>query len=224
MGLVALTTETAIAPVRTSSGPQPVAPVRTRRSWIWLAGAAALILVGGLLNVFLFASAGHPDEVFAVSHSIPRGTTLTAGDLTSLALASGQSSPAISTTSPSEVIGKVTTVDLPKGSLITPSTIAAEQQIPDGRALVGLSLKPSQLPAEPLAAGSHIEIVPIATVAGGDTSVNTSTVSGVVSDTIVDQQSDTTIVDVYVSQTVAADLTSRAAAGSVAIYLTGADG
>jgi hypothetical protein len=224
---VAAATAATVTPARVSVSAEQIAPVRTRRSWIWLAGAAALIVVGGLLNVFLFTSVGHPDEVFAVSHSIPRGTTLTAGDLTSVALASGQSSPAISTSSPSEVIGNVTTVDLLKGSLITPAAVAATQQVPAGRALVGLSLKASQLPAEPLAAGDRVEIVPVATDATDSTGgamVTTSTVSGVVSDSTVDQQSGTTIVDVYVSQTVAADLTSRAAAGSVAIYLTGADG
>ena len=218
------TTVTAVRPARLSAEAGVVRPVRTRRSWIWVAGAAALILAGGLLSVFLYTSLGHPDEVFAVTRSIPRGTTITADDLTSLALASGQRSPAISTSSPSEVIGKVTTVDLPKGSLITPASIAATQQVPAGRALVGLSLKPSRLPAEPLVAGSHLEIVPIASDTIGDASVPTSTISGVVSDTSVDQQAGTTIVDVYVSETVAADLTSRAAAGSVAIYLTSTDG
>jgi hypothetical protein len=174
--------------------------------------------------VFLYTSLGHPEEVFAVARSIPRGTTITADDLTSLALASGQRSPAISTSTPSEVIGKVTTVDLPKGSIVTPAAIAATQQIPAGRALVGLSLKSSQLPAEPLVAGNRVEIVPIASDTTGDASVTTSTISGVVSDISIDQQSDTTIVDVYVSETVAADLTSRAAAGTVAIYLTSTNG
>ena len=224
MRSVATTPTTLPGRTRPSVDSRTVAPVRTRRSWVWIAGAAALILVGSLLNVFLFTSVGHPDDVFAVSHTIPRGTTLTAGDLTSIALVSGQSSPAISTSSPSEVIGKVTTVDLPKGSLITPASIAATQQIPTGRALVGLSLKSSQLPAEPLVAGNHIEIVPIATDTAGEVSVDTTTIPGVVSDISVDQQSDTTIVDVYVSQTVAADLTSRAAAGGVAIYLTSTNG
>ncbi|MFM9920908.1 SAF domain-containing protein [Lacisediminihabitans sp. H27-G8] len=189
-----------------------------------MAGATALILVGGLLSVFLYTSLGHPDEVFAVSHTIPRGTTITADDLTSLALASGQRSPAISTSTPSEVIGKVTTVDLPKGSLVTPAAIAATEQIPMGRALVGLSLKPSQLPAERLVAGNRVEIVPIASNTIGDASVTTSTIPGVVFETSINQQSGTTIVDVYVSETVAADLTGRAAAGTVAIYLTGANG
>ena len=224
MGSVATVMATPFSRARTAVNADLVAPVRARRSWVWVAGAAALILVGGLLNIFLFTSVGHPDEVFAVSRNIPRGTTLTSGDLTSLALASGQSSPAISTASASEVIGKVATVDLPKGSLVTPAAIAATEQVPAGRALVGLSLKPSQLPAEPLVAGNHVDIVPIATATAGGASVTTSTISGVVSDTTVNQQSGTTIVDVYVSQTVAADLTSRAAAGFVAIYLTGAGG
>lgn len=224
MGSVATAIATPVIPARTSTSAVQIAPVRSRRSRIWVAGAAALILVGGLLNVFLFTSAGRPTEVFVVTHNIPRGSTLTTGDLASLALASGQSSPAISTTLPSEVLGKVTTVDLPKGSLITPAAIAPTQRIPNGKALVGLSLKPAQLPAQALVAGYHVEIVPIATVATVDTSVTTSTIPGTVSDIVVDQQSGTTVVDVYVSQTVAADLTSRAAAGTVAIYLTPTNG
>jgi hypothetical protein len=224
---VATATATPVIPVttaRTSATAEQITPVRTRRSRIWVAGAVALILVGGLLNVFLFTSAGHPDEVFVVTHNIPRGTTLTTRDLASVALASGQSSPAISTASPSKVLGKVTTVDLPKGSLITPASIAATQPIPTGRALVGLSLKPAQRPAQPLVAGDHVEIVPITANTNGDVSVTTFTIPGTVSDTVVDQQSGTTIVDVYVSQTVAADLTSRAAAGAVAIYLAPTNG
>jgi flagella basal body P-ring formation protein FlgA len=224
MGPVATATATPVAPARTSTSAVQIAPVRSRRSRIWVAGAAALILVGGLLNVFLFTSAGHPTEVFVVTHNIPRGTALTTGDLASLALTSGQSSPAISTALPSEVLGKVTTVDLPKGSLITPATIATTQPIPTGRALVGLSLKPAQLPAQSLVAGDHVEIVPIAAVATIDATVTTSTIPGIVSDTVVDQRTGATVVDVYVSQTVAADLTSRAAAGTVAIYLTPTNG
>lgn len=224
MGPVATAMATPVTPARVPATAESITPVRTRRSRIWVAGAAALILVGGLLNVFLFTSAGHPDEVFVVTHNIPRGTTLSTGDLASVALASGQSSPAISTSSPSKVLGKVTTVDLPKGSLITPASIAATQPIPAGRALVGLSLKPAQRPAQSLVAGDHVEIVPVTANTNGDVSVTTSTIPGTVSDTVVDQQSGTTIVDVYVSQTVAADLTSRAAAGAVAIYLTPTNG
>ena len=224
MGPVATATATPVTPARASTSTVQIVPVRTRRSRIWVAGAAALILAGGLLNLFLFTSAGHPNEVFVVTHNIPRGTTLTTGDLASLALASGQSSPAISTALPSEVLGKVTTVDLPKGSLITPAAIAATQPIPRGLALVGLSLKPAQRPAQSLVAGDHVEIVPVTATTNGDVSVTTSTIPGTIADIVVDQQSGTTVVDVYVSQTVAADLTSRAAAGAVAIYLASTNG
>ncbi len=219
-----MATATAVTPARTSTSAVSIAPVRIRRSRIWVAGAAALILAGGLLNVFLFTSVGHPTAVFVVTHNIPRGTTLTTGDLASLDLASGQSTPAISASSPAEVLGKVTTVDLPKGSLITPAAIAATQLIPTGRALVGLSLKPAQRPAQSLVAGDHVEIVPVTATINGDVSVTTSTIPGTVSDIVVDQQSGTVVVDVYVSQTVAADLTSRAAAGAVAIYLAPTNG
>ena len=72
---MATATAPPVTPARIPAIAEPITPVRTRRSRIWVAGAAALILVGGLLNVFLFTSAGHPDEVFVVTHNIPRGIT-----------------------------------------------------------------------------------------------------------------------------------------------------
>jgi hypothetical protein len=213
-----------VAAVTAITAARRITPVRTRRSWIWIAGSAALILGGSLVNVVLFTSSVHPHDVFIVTHNIPRGSTLAAQDLTTLSLAGDQASVGIASTAPADVIGKVATVDLPKGSLITPASLAATQQVPTGQALVGISLKPAQLPAQPLTAGDHVEIVPIAATNTPSLPVTTSTISGIVSDTADNQQSGTTIVDVYVSETVAADLTSRAAAGTVALYLTAAGG
>lgn len=201
-----------------------ITPVRTRRSWTWIAGATALILVGGIVNVFIFSSSSHPNQVFAVAQNISRGATITKDDLTTIDLASGQITAAISATDSSDVIGKIATVDLPKGSLVIPAAISTTQSVPEGMALVGLSLKPAQLPAQQLAAGDQVQIVPVATDMTGQVSVNTTTVTGTVADTSTSQSTGTTIVDVYVSETVAADLTSRAAAGAVAIYLTPTNG
>ena len=38
-------------PVRSDGA---IAPVRTRRSWVYAAGAAALIIVGGVASVFIY--------------------------------------------------------------------------------------------------------------------------------------------------------------------------
>jgi hypothetical protein len=178
-----------------------------------------LIVAGGVGSAFIYTMASHTEQVLVVSHDLQRGEVIAATDLGSIGVGQGQANQGVSVKDSAEVVGKVAAVDLPKGSLITGRSFADSLAVPDGQALVGLSLKPSQLPAQPLVAGDQVVIVPVA-AAGVPLSAPADSVNGVVSDTADDTPSGTTIVDVYVSQTVAADLTSRAAAGAVAIYLT----
>lgn len=215
--------ETASAPAREEfriDHPATVRPVRARRSRLYLAGAIALIIAGGVGSGFLYVTASHTGQILVVSQDLHRGDVIAATDLTSISIGQGQATRGIPAGDSAQVIGKVATVDLPIGSLVTGRSIADSLTIPDGQALVGLSLKPAQLPAQPLVAGDRVTIVPVATN-GVPAPTSLRTESGVVSDTVRDTASGTTIVDVYVSQTIAADLTTRAAEGAVAIYLMG---
>jgi hypothetical protein len=197
---------------------ESVNPVRTKRSWVWKAGAIAIIIAGALGTAFLYSSSSNSAQVFVVGRDVSRGDTIEQQDLSTLDIAEGQSTAGIPLSDASNVIGKVATVDLPKGSLVTPSSVAAALSIPEGQALVGLSLTPAQLPAQSLVAGDRVAIVLIATDAAAAS--DSPAITGIVSNTTRDEASGTVIVDVYVSATVAADLTSRASAGAVAIYLT----
>lgn len=199
---------------------ETISPVRSKRSWVWAAGAIALIIAGGLGSVVIFSANSHTQEVFVVNGEIHRGDVIGKTDLGTLDIAEGQKTQGIPVSQASDVIGEVATVDLPKGSLVTSSAIASGLSVPEGKALVGLSLKPAQLPAQQLVAGDEVQIVAVAANATGQgNSDSSSAISGTVSDTATDQSSGTTVVDVYVNATVAADLTSRAAAGAVAIYV-----
>ena len=216
MAIAAATAAPAEEPARNADS--SIAPVRTRRSWVWKAGAVAIIVAGALAGVFIYSSSSNTEQVFVVSRDLARGDVISQTDLSTLDIAEGQSTQGIAVANSSDVIGQVATVDLPKGSMVTKSALASALSVPEGKALVGLSLKPAQLPAQALVAGDRVAIVPVATdaAAAGDSAA----VTGVVSDTTHDDAAGTTIVDVYVSETTAADLTSRASAGAVAIYLT----
>jgi len=208
---------------------QQVAPVRTHRSVGWLFGGIALVVVGALVGAFLFTANSHTEKVWVVTKPIARGTTITPQDLGTISIAEGQSTAAIPFSETNSPAGKVATVDLPKGSMLTGQSVASQLAVPNGQALVGLALKPSQLPAQPLAAGDKIEIVQVNTTQGTGTTASTGpaqTISGVVSDTEPPAQgsSGTWVVDVLVSQTVAAQVTSLAASGQVAIYLISSEG
>ena len=204
-----------------------ITPVRTRRSGIWLAAAIVLILIGAIGGAFLYTTASNTQQVFVSAHTIERGDTIERDDLTTIALAAGQTTAAIPVARADEVLGKIAANDIAAGGMITDSDLTTSLPVPSGQALVGLELKSSQLPAQTLVAGDEVVIVPVATQAatGGITTVDPSTtVQGTVSQVRASTSTTgTVIVDVYVEARSAANVASQAAAGAVAIYLAPGD-
>lgn len=208
-----------------SNRPAPVAPVRTRRSWGYGAGAIAAIIVGGLIGAFVYTGTQHSDEVWVVNKAVVRGDAITAQDLAVIDVAHGQRTAGFTgVAAKDQIIGKVATVDLPKGSLVTHDSIATKAPVPDGDALVGVALKTTQLPAAPLHAGDKVVIAPIAQQAGTlGAGKKVDDISAVVaSDPKPDTASGSVVVDVYVSASSASDVAGRAAAGEVTVYLDAA--
>lgn len=212
-----------------AAAPQPqqtaVAPVRTRRPWGWTAGAIALILTGGVATAIVVTTSSRTEAVFVLAGAVDRGAAIAAADLTTLNVSEGQTGEGFTTDRLEEIVGQVAAVDLPAGSLVTPGALADSLGIERGQALVGLSLTSAQLPAQRPVAGQEIRIVPIASGTGlpGDGG-EVASVPGTVSSVAVDEATGNVVVDVYVSETRAADLASRAAAGSVAVYLAPTEG
>lgn len=228
-----MATDTATPPTRktrsrkTPPPPAPAAaqtelvdPVRTKRGWGYGFAAIAAIIVGGLLTMFVYIGLQHSDEVFVVNSTIDRGQTISATDLSVIQVAPNQRVAGF--TQSADIVGKVATVDLPKGSLVTPASIATALPIPSGKSLVGIALKRSQLPSTPLHAGDKVTIVPIAQQQGavGSGASTPSNVQAIVATTDqVDQSSGLVVVNVYVSQSAAGDVAGRAAAGQVTLYV-----
>lgn len=206
-----------------AGGQAAITPVRTRRSGIWLAAAIVLILIGAIGGAFLYTTASNTQQVFVSAHTIERGDIIERDDLTTIALAAGQTTAAIPVARADDVLGKIAANDIAAGGMITDSDLTTSLPVPSGQALVGLELKSSQLPAQTLVAGDEVVIVPVATQAatGGITTVDPSTtVQGTVSQVRASTSTTgTVIVDVYVDARSAANVASQAAAGAVAIYL-----
>lgn len=218
------TSATAMRAPGSATRADSITPVRVKRPWTWKAGAIALIVAGALGGVFIYSSNSNSEQVFVSSRDIARGQIISQTDLGTLDISQGQNTRGIPVADAADVIGQTATVDLPAGSLVTSSSLAPALSVPDGKALVGLTLKRTQLPAQALVAGDHVAIVPVAAdataAATGAVTSGSSAVAGDVSATARDEAADTITVDVYVPATAAADLTSRAASGAVAIYLT----
>lgn len=188
-----------------------------------VAAGAALVVVAGLASYVGFTNLGNTVEVLVTSAAVSRGEVVEAADLTTLQLSGGQTSPAITVDRTAEVVGQVATVDLPAGSLVTTETIAATVPVEAGSSVVGLSLTPAQLPSTPLTPGDRIRIVSTPVAQGEPPAEPPLTIEAVVFTTRQDDRTGTTIVDVVVPETIAADVAARAATGRVSIVLDSLD-
>lgn len=197
-----------------------VAPVRTRRSGVWLAAAIAIILLGALGGAVLYANASNSTQVFVASSDIARGATIEKGDLTTISIANGQTTTAVPVADVDKLLGSIATVDIPAGGFITKTSVSPALEIPKGKALVGLTLKPSQMPAQQLRAGDNVVIVPIPAQGTAITDdVVADTITATISQVRPVPNTADTVVDVYVSSGSAAAVAAQAAAGTLAIYL-----
>lgn len=203
-----------------------VAAVRKRMPASWAAAGVVLVVLGVVVGVFAFSSASRATQVFVAADAISRGSVIQEDDLTTLSIAADQSTTAFTTTDKDQVVGTIAAVDIPADGLITRTSVTDALTVPDGRALVGLTLTTAQLPAQRLTAGDTVYLVPIP--AQGATAPTTATAADTIAATVsqVTSIANTTdvVVDIYVSAQAAPQVTAQAAAGTLAIYLVpGAD-
>jgi hypothetical protein len=131
---------------------------RRRRPGL-IALSAALIAVGGLSGAVLYTSSGERTSVVMVARDVPIGAQITAADLTEASLALDPAVKTVKASGEKKLIGQRAAVDLKAGSLLAPSQVTRSTLVGPDEQLVGVSLKPSQLPASPLSAGEKVLIV-----------------------------------------------------------------
>ncbi len=109
--------------------------------------SALLVFVSIAAFTTVYASANHQQTVLIVTRTIEQGQPIVAQDL-------GQTSAAISggvvpipVSDASELSGRRAAVTIPSGSLLTVGDTTSGQPIPSGFAVVGMALKPGQLPS-----------------------------------------------------------------------------
>ncbi|MCA0296521.1 MAG: SAF domain-containing protein [Actinobacteria bacterium] len=220
---------TAPTPTRTGQPPlqQPAAPdaqilppSRHKRRPIWLAAAVLLVALGSLGVWFVVSNLRDTVAVVALRNDVPRGTAITAQDLTTVDI---NPEPALRTVPASQlaqVVGKQAAVDLPAGTLLSPAGIADTITPPAGQSVVGLALDPGQMPAIELKVGDKVRI--ISTPKDQDDPPTTApvvTVSAeVVSSTPLADTSKTRV-DVLVSEQDAAKVAAISATNRVALIL-----
>jgi hypothetical protein len=122
---------------------------------------ASLVVVFASTAAFaeIYSSTNHQVSVLVVTRTIEQGQVLSGSDL-------GQASAAISggvipipVSDAPELSGKRAAVTVPAGSLLTMGDLTDSQPIASGDAVVGMALKAGQLPASGVEPGDEVMIV-----------------------------------------------------------------
>lgn len=139
------------APLRLATG-------RRRRPGL-LAGSAVLLTACSAVFAGAYLKAGHEVAVLAVVQAVPQGGTIGAGDLRVVKIATAAPLRPMAAGDAAQVVGRHASVALVPGSLLTAADVSDVPAIPVGDAVVGVSVKASQLPAEGVTPGEVVDVV-----------------------------------------------------------------
>ncbi|MFF7995109.1 SAF domain-containing protein [Kitasatospora xanthocidica] len=227
MSTTATRPEGASAPQAGPTAVVPAAPPRAltarRRRPALIGLSVALVAAGGLLGAFAVLTTGQHTAVLALAHPVAEGEVITGADLTeaSITLDPAVLKP-IEATDRSAVVGKRAANNLHAGALVTKDDVMDAPLVAAGQQLVGVLLKPGQLPATPLAPGMQVLIVTTPPQDGSTTAPAGAPPimpAKIVKVGAPDPTGNVTV-DVAVSATDGPQLASRAATGRVAVIVT----
>ncbi|MFB7301433.1 SAF domain-containing protein, partial [Streptomyces rubiginosohelvolus] len=131
---------------------------RRRRPGL-IALSVALIAAGGLSGAVLYAASGQRSAVVVVSRDVPVGSLIAKEDLAQASIALDPAVKSVKASRTDSLIGQRAAVDLRAGNLLSPAQVTKETLVGPGDQVVGVSVKPSQLPATKLAPGQRVLIV-----------------------------------------------------------------
>lgn len=126
-----------------------------------LLALSSILLVAVCVAVFasLYLHAGKQISVLAIAHPVEQGQALTAGDLGIVRISVSPGVAAVPASAANTVVGRRVAVPLEPGTLLVPADLSSSPSVPSGEAVVGVALKPSQLPAAGVAPGETVDIV-----------------------------------------------------------------
>ena len=194
------------------------APPKLRRRPVGMLVSVATIVLGSVLGLWLWSTAGTTTEVLAVRTLVHRGEVIDRDDLMVVRVGVDPAVKTVPAAQLDTIAGRRAALDLAPGGLLGPAELAATVLPGRGTSVVGIGLASGMLPAEPLAPGDGVRIVQTPGQQG-DVAGTPVTIPAQVVGVHADQAGDKTIVDVLVPADAAADLAARAATGKVALVL-----
>jgi hypothetical protein len=186
-----------------------------------------LVVVGAVVAYLLVVTTGVTHPYLAVSRTVPYGAVIGPNDLSVVNINAATGLDPIPASQRDEVIGKHAATDLLPGTLLTRAHLTDRAIPAPGEHLVGIELKPAQVPARTLKPGDAVllVIVPAANLAGvPDPNVSAPTRPESIRATVVAATPPATNgnvrVDVAVNQADGLKVAAMAAAGRIVIVVT----
>lgn len=225
--MTATTTESNGKPVpprpasRTAAGePGMPAPLAVRRRPAIIAAGVVMVAVGGLGAYWWATTSSDATTVLAVRTEVPRGAVITEDDLTTAAVVPDPALQTVDASQRGTIVNQRAATDLMPGALLTPQSTTSNLMPPAGLSLVGVTVTPAQMPAQPLQPADKVRVVITPDQDSGAAAPRqpASTPATVVSTTYSDDTGNTTV-DVTVPTAQAAALAAAAATGNIALVV-----
>ena len=204
------------------NGHEPIgnasSPGRLRRRPLMVLVSVGLVLVGAVLGVGVWMLSSSSVEVVAARSAIERGTVITAEDLVVTRVTVEETVPVVRADQLAGLVGQRAASDISAGTLLSPAEVTDVLPPGTGDSVVGVALVTGQLPAEALRAGDRVRLVQTP-AAQGEVPATQVTIDAVVQSVTAAADGQTTVVDLLVPSSRAAEVAARAATGEVALVL-----
>lgn len=207
----------------------PIARLPRRRRWGLLALGMVLVVVCAVVAYLLVVTVGVSRPYLAVAHKISYGATIRDGDLTVIDVNPAAGLKPIPASQRDQIVGKHAAADLFPGTLLTRDQLTDLTIPAPGQQLVGIELKPAQVPARTLRPGDAVllVVVPPSDLAGAPDpqagSGQPTTIAATVAGAMPPEANGNVRVDVAVSRADGPTVAAMASAGRVVIVVTTRD-
>lgn len=135
----------------------------------------ALMVGFALAAVLWHMSSSEKDAALALSRPVQRGHVIEAADLRVVYLASDDPIARLPRSQSGALVGRVALTDMPAGTLLTSSSVAARITIGANEGVVGLALEPGQAPIQQLLPGDAVNVIAGPTEGAGNAAASGGT-------------------------------------------------
>jgi hypothetical protein len=199
-----------------------------------LVGVLIILVCASAVAVFTL-NAGHRRAVLVMARAVDAGTPIRPGDLAETRVASDAGVHVLAAADRARVVGRVAAINLLPGMLVSLDLVSTESLVASGHAVVGLALKPGQLPSR-LRPLDQVMLVRTTTGSGGAGSADGATTSAPpaaapilvaqaqIFDVATAADGQTSVVSVVVTTNQAPLVALASARGEISVVLLGESG